>query len=197
VGPRALAPAAHLAVQSPDFFLVAALGLLLPLAPVVLADAYGLRAFSIGVVMSGVSSAKIGGALTARALARGGRSRRTTLVLLTGASALSLLLCVVAAAPLFVTVLIATTVASAGAWPLVVDAAQARVPPESRQGLSVVWNTREYLVAAAATLVAGRLLAAFGSPAPLFALAALLIAAAALAAAAATRRPVWRPLPEA
>jgi MFS family permease len=191
-----LGPATHLAVQVPDLLLVAGWALLLPLAPVVLADGYGLGPLAIGVVMSAMSIAKIGGTFVARALSRRRGPRRTTVVMLAGAAALCLSLCVAGAAPVFVVALFATTVATAGAWPLVVDAAQARVPPERRQGLSVVWNAREYVVVATATFVAGRVLGAFSSAAPLFVLAALLIGAAALVAAAVTRRPVWRARPE-
>ena len=187
-----LGPATHLAVQVPDLLLVAGWALLLPLAPVVLSDGYGLGPLAIGIVMSALSVAKIGGTFVARSLSRRRGPRRTTVALLAGAAALSLSLCVAGAAPVFVVVLFATTLATAGAWPLVVDAAQARVPPERRQGLSVVWNTREYVVVAAATFVAGRVLGTFSSAAPLFVLAAILIGAAALVAAAVTRRPVWR-----
>ena len=187
-----LSPATHLAVQVPDLLLVAGWALLLPLAPVVLADGYGLGPLAIGVVMSALSVAKIGGTFVARALSRRRGPRRTTVFMLAGAAALCLSLCVTEGAPLFVVALFATTVATAGAWPLVVDAAQARVPPERRHGLSVVWNAREYVVVAAATFVAGRMLGAFSSAAPLFVLAAILIGAAALVAAAVTRRPVWR-----
>lgn len=194
--PSRLGPATHLAVQVPDLLLVAGWALLLPLAPVVLADGYGLGPLAIGVVMSAMSVAKIGGTFIARALSRRRGPRRTTVFMLAGAAALCLSLCVAVAAPLFVVALFATTVATAGAWPLVVDAAQARVPPERRQGLSVVWNAREYVVVAAGTFIAGRMLGAFSSAAPLFVLAAILIGAAALVAAAVTRRPVWRARPE-
>jgi MFS family permease len=191
-----LGPATHLAVQVPDLLLVAGWALLLPLAPVVLSEGYGLGPLAIGVVMSALSVAKIGGTFVARALSRRRGPRRTTVVMLAGAAALCLSLCIAGGASVFVAVLLATTVATAGAWPLVVDAAQARVPPERRQGLSVVWNAREYVVVAAATFVAGRVLGAFSSAAPLFVLAAILIAAAALVAAAVTRRPVWRGGPQ-
>jgi predicted MFS family arabinose efflux permease len=183
-------------VQVPDLLLVAGWALLLPLAPVVLSEGYGLGPLAIGVVMSALSVAKIGGTFVARALSRRRGPRRTTVVMLAGAAALCLSLCIAGGASVFVAVLLATTVATAGAWPLVVDAAQARVPPERRQGLSVVWNAREYVVVAAATFVAGRVLGAFSSAAPLFVLAAILIAAAALVAAAVTRRPVWRGGPQ-
>ena len=191
-----LGPATHLAVQVPDLLLVAGWALLLPLAPVVLSEGYGLGPLAIGVVMSALSVAKIGGMFVARALSRRRGPRRTTVVMLAGAAALCLSLCIAGGASVFVAVLLATTVATAGAWPLVVDAAQARVPPERRQGLSVVWNAREYVVVAAATFVAGRVLGAFSSAAPLFVLAAILIGAAALVAAAVTRRPVWRGGPQ-
>jgi MFS family permease len=186
-------PARHLVLQAPDLLLVAALALLLPLAPVVLAHGYHLGPLVIGLVMSSVSVAKIAGTFTARAFARTGGHRRSIPVLLAGGGGLCLLLCLALDAPLFVAALLATTLLAAGAWPLVVDSAQARVPPESRHGLTVAWNAREYGVIAAGTLLAGWLLGALGRPEPLFALAAVLIAAAAACAAVVLRRPVWTP----
>jgi hypothetical protein len=82
----------------------------------------------------------------------------------------------------------------AGAWPIVVDSAQARVPPEGRLGLTVVWNAREFGVIAAGTVLAGWLFGAFDTPVPLFALAAALIGGAAICSAIVLRRPVWRPV---
>ncbi len=183
----------HLAIQTPDLLLVGALALLLPLTPIVLAHGYRLGPFTIGLVMSGLSLAKIAGTVTAGALLRARGARRAILILLTSAGVLCLLLCLALSASVFVAVLLATTLAAAGSWPLVVDSAQARVPPEGRHALTVVWNVREYGVIAGATLVAGWLFGAVGSPAPLFALAAVLIAAAAACSLIVSRRPVFAP----
>jgi MFS family permease len=187
------APSRHLAVQLPDLLLVSALAFLLPLAPTVLAHGYHLGPLVIGFVMSGVSGAKIAGTFTARALARSGGARRGIVFLLAGGGVVCVLLCLALDAPSFVAALLVTALLVAGAWPLVVDSAQARVPPESRHDLTVVWNAREYGVIAVATFLAGWLLATLGRPEPLFALAALLIVAAAACSAVMLRRPVWQP----
>lgn len=187
------APSRHLGVQLPDLLLVSALAFLLPLAPTVLAHGYHLGPLVIGFVMSGVSGAKIAGTFTARALARSGGARRGIVFLLAGGGVVCVLLCLALDAPSFVAALLLTALLVAGAWPLVVDSAQARVPPESRHDLTVVWNAREYGVIAVATFLAGWLLSTLGRPEPLFALAALLIAAAAACAAVMLRRPVWQP----
>lgn len=190
---RRLAPSRHLGVQLPDLLLVSALAFLLPLAPTVLEHGYHLGPLVIGFVMSGVSGAKIAGTFTARALARSGGARRGIVFLLAGGGVVCVLLCLALDAPSFVAALLLTALLVAGAWPLVVDSAQARVPPESRHDLTVVWNAREYGVIAVATFLAGWLLSTLGRPEPLFALAALLIAAAAACAAVTLRRPVWQP----
>lgn len=190
---RRVSPSRHLTVQAPDLLLVGGLALLLPLAPVVLAHGYRLGPFVIGLVMSALSLARIVGTFAARALIRACGTRRTILILLCGAGTLSLLLCLALTASVFVAILLATTLTAAGAWPLVVDSAQARVPPDSRHGLTVVWNAREYGVLASSTLVGGWLLGAVGSPVPLFALAAVLIVAAAACSAVVCRRPVFAP----
>ncbi len=185
----------ELAVQVPDLLLVAALALLLPLAPLVLARDFGLSPFSIGLVMAGVAGSKIAGTLTARLIARGSGPRRTILLLLGGGSSFCVLLCAALTLSLFVTALFATALAATGAWPLVVDAAQARVHPAARRSLTVRWNAREYTLIAATTLASGWLLTTLGSAIPLFALAAFLFACSAASAAILLRRPIWRTEP--
>jgi hypothetical protein len=187
----------HLRLQAPDMLLVAGLALLLPLAPVVLAREFGLAPLDVGLVMGGVALAKIAGTFVARALTRSSTPGRTILLLLAAGTTFSLLLTAALTLPLFVVALLATALAGTGAWPLVVDAAQARVEPDARGRLAVHWNAREYLLIAAATAASGWLLTELGSPVPVFALAALLFAAAAAAAALQLRRPIWRPLPTA
>ena len=186
------APASQLAVQVPDLLLVAALALLLPLAPLVLSRDFGLSPFSTGLVMAGVAASKIAGTVAARLIARGSGPRRTILLLLAGGTSFCLLLCAALTLSLFVTALFATALAATGAWPLVVDAAQARVHPAARSGLTVRWNAREYALIGATTFTAGWILTRFGSAIPLFALAAFLFACSAASAAVLLRRPVWR-----
>jgi MFS family permease len=188
-----IGPARHLGLQSSDLLLVAALGMLLPITPVVLARGYHLSPFVIGLVMGVVSLAKIAGTGTARVLSRASGHRSTILFLLGGAAAFSSLLTIALTPAAFVAALLVTALAGTGAWPLVVDSAQARVPPDRRHGLTVLWNAREYTVIAAATAGSGWLLGVFGTPKPLFVVAALLIAAAAVRSRAVLGRPVWRP----
>jgi hypothetical protein len=193
--PAPAPPSRQLAVQVPDLLLVAALALLLPLAPLVLARDFRLSPFATGLVMAGVAASKIAGTLAARLIARGSGPRRTILLLLAGGTSFCLLLCAAFTLSLFVTALFATALAATGAWPLVVDAAQARVDPAARSGLTVRWNAREYALIAATTLTAGWLLTTIGSAVPLFVLAAVLFAGSAASAAVLLRRPVWRPEP--
>lgn len=182
----------QLVVQVPDLLLVTALALLLPLAPVVLSREFGLAPFAIGLVTGGVALSKIAGTFVARLIARASGPRRTILILLAAGASFCLLLCSALTLSLFVTTLFATALAATGAWPLVVDAAQARVEPAARRSLAVRWNAREYGLIAVTTAVSGWLLTTLGSAIPLFALAAFLFACAAASAAILLRRPVWR-----
>jgi hypothetical protein len=182
----------QLGVQVPDLLLVSALALLLPLAPVVLARSFGLAPFSIGLVVGGVALAKIAGTYVARAITQSRGPRRTILILLAGSAGFCLVLCSALTLSLFVAALLATALAGTGAWPLVVDAAQARVEPGARRSLTVRWNVREYAAIAAMTAASGWLLTALGTAIPIFALAACLFAAAGASAAVLLRRPLWR-----
>jgi MFS family permease len=181
-----------LAMQLPDLLLVTALALLLPLAPIVLDHEFALSPFAIGIVMGGVALAKLSGTVAGRLIAHGSGPGRTILILLASAASFCFLLATAFTLSLFVTALFATALAATGAWPLVVDAAQSRVPPAERRTLTVVWNAREYALVAVGTGLSGWLLGAFGSAGPVFAIAALLIGGAAAAAAVQLRRPVWR-----
>jgi MFS family permease len=192
-GQLSMAPVRHLAIQSSDLLLVSALGFLLPLTPVVLAKSYHLGTLTIGLLMAAVSLAKIVGTFAARALSRASGKRTAILLLLAGAAAFCSMLSLTPTAPVFVAALLVTALAGTGAWPLVVDSAQARVRPEARHGLTVLWNAREYGVIAAATACSGWLFGVFGTPVPLFVLAALLIAGAAVSSGAVLKRPVWHP----
>jgi Major Facilitator Superfamily len=183
----------HLVVQLPDLLLVGALALLLPLAPVVLARGFHLDPLSVGLVMGAVALSKIAGTFTAQAVSRlSGQARAIVLLLASGAS-FCLTLCIALTVSVFVAGLLATALAATGAWPLVVDSAQARVEPDRRRGLTVLWNVREYSVIAVATVTSGWLFGTFGTPAPLFVIAAVLFAAAAVSAVGVFRRPVWSP----
>jgi len=94
---------------------------------------------------------------------------------------------------LYVALTVAASFLGVGVWPIVVDGALARVSPEERHGLSVVWNVREYAAVAATTAFGGYLLDASGRPTLLLALAAALLAGAAVSALAVLGRPVYAP----
>jgi predicted MFS family arabinose efflux permease len=115
--------------------------------------------------------------------------------MLAGASALTAFLVVADAAGVFVVLLLVVTLLAVGVWPVIVDAALARVEPDLRDGMTVAWNVREYVVIAAASAVGGWILDAFGSPRLLFLLAAAFLAASAASAATVLRRPVHAPEP--
>jgi len=199
-GPRArlasgLSPRG-VAIQLPDLLLVAALALLLPLAPIVLAGRFHLAPIVVGITVGGVQAAKIGGAFAGRILTESGGHRRAILLLLVAAAVLSALLAaavLVGRAGIFVTILVGTAFVATGAWPLIVDSALARTEPSRRPSATIAWNVCEYGVIAAATLSSGWILAAAGSPQVLFVLAALLLAAAAWCASVVLRWPVHVP----
>lgn len=182
------------AVQLPDLFLVAGLALVLFLTPVVLAKAFRFTPLEVGLVVAALAGAKIAGSLIAGRLARARGGQAAVTAMLAGASALASLLALAdRVAAVFVVVLLATALLSTGVWPIMVDAAHARVEPEKRGGMAVAWNVREYAVIAAATAAGGFLLDVLGRPTLVFLLGAALLALSALAAALAMRRPVFAP----
>jgi MFS family permease len=186
-------PLRGFALQLPDLLLVAAMGMLLNLAPVVLDDVFGFTPFAIGVVSAAVAAAKIGGSFTAGRMALVAGSRRAVGAML-GASALAAAVLVgTHEAWLYVLLTVAAAFLAIGVWPVVVDGALARVSPEDRHGLAVVWNVREYAAIASTTALGGYLLDVSGRPTLLLALVTGLLAAAALAALAVLARPVYTP----
>jgi MFS family permease len=105
------------AIQVPDLLLVAALALLLPLAPIVLAGRFHLAPLVVGITVGGVQAAKIGGAFAGRILTESGGHRRAVLLLLIAAAVLSALLAaavLVGQAGIFVTVLVGTAFVATG-----------------------------------------------------------------------------------
>jgi hypothetical protein len=188
-------PFRGLALQLPDLLLVAGVGLVLPLAPYMLATRFGLSPASVGLVVAGVAASKVAGSYAAGGLVRSFGSRKAIPVMLAAASLLAFLLALADTAGLFVAGLLGTALAATGAWPVIVDASLARVPPAERGVVAVTWNAREYGLIAAVTALAGWLLAAHGSPGLLVALAASLLAASAAVSGAVYRRPVHTPQP--
>ncbi len=184
-------PLAGFALQLPDLLLVAAMGMLLNLAPVVLAHEFAFAPLTIGAVSGVIAAAKIGGSVTAGRLARAAGSKRSVGAML-GCSALAAgVLAGTHQAWLYVSLTVAAAFFAIGVWPIVIDGALARVSPEERHGLSVVWNVREYTVIAAATALGGYLLDVSERPTLLLALATLLLATAAVSALAVLGRPVY------
>ncbi len=190
------AAAGAFAMQLPDLLLVAALALMLPLAPLVLVRQFHLAPLVVGLVFAGVQGGKVAGTLAGRVTCREHGHRVAILVLLATGAVLSLLLSVstdILGAPVFVLVLVATAFVTTGAWPLIVDSALARTAPDDRPGATVTWNVLEYGVIAVMTAASGWLLASFHRPALLFTLGAGFLAAAAVAAAIVLMRPVYAP----
>jgi MFS family permease len=186
-------PLSGFALQLPDLLLVAAMGLMLNFAPVVLTHVFHFRPLAVGAVAGGIAAAKIGGSVTADRLARAAGSKLAVGAML-GCSALAAaVLAGTHRAWLYIALTIAATFLAIGVWPVVVDAALARVSPEDRHGLAVVWNVREYIAIGAATVLGGYLLDVSARPTLLLAASAGLLAAAAVSALAVLGRPVYVP----
>jgi MFS family permease len=186
-------PLRGFALQLPDLLLVAAMGMLLNLAPVVLDDVFGFRPFAIGVVSAAIAAAKIGGSFTAGRFALRTDSRWAVGSMLGGSALAATVLVGTHQAWLYVVLTVAAAFLAVGVWPVVVDGALARVSPEDRHGLAVVWNVREYAAIAATTALGGYLLDVSSRPTLLLALVAALLATAAVAALAVLARPVYAP----
>jgi MFS family permease len=186
-------PLRSFALQLPDLLLVAAMGMLLNLAPVVLSDDFHFTPLAVGVVSGAVAAAKIGGSVTAGRVVHTAGSRRTVAAMLAGSALAAAVLAGTHQAYLYVFLTVATAFLAIGVWPIVVDGALARVSPEERYGLSIVWNVREYAAIAATTALGGYLLDVSARPTLLLVLAAVLLATAAVSALAVLGRPVYAP----
>jgi hypothetical protein len=186
-------PFRGLALQLPDLLLVAAMGMLLNLAPVVLDHVFRLRPLAIGAVSGAIAAAKIGGSFTAGRITLVTGSRWAVGSMLGGSALAAAMLVGTHQAWLYVILTVAAAFLAIGVWPVVVDGALARVSPEDRHGLAVVWNVREYAAIASTTALGGYLLDVSGRPTVLLALVAALLASAAVAALAVLARPVYSP----
>jgi predicted MFS family arabinose efflux permease len=187
------APLRGFALQLPDLLLVAAMGMLLNLAPVVLNRDFRFTPLAVGFVSGAVAAAKIGGSITAGRIAHTAGSKRAVGAMLAGSAVAAAVLAGTHQAYVYVFLTVATAFLAIGVWPIVVDGALARVLPEERHGLSIVWNVREYAAIAATTALGGFLLDVSGRPTLLLALAAVLLATAAVSALAVLGRPVYGP----
>lgn len=186
-------PFTGLALQLPDLLLVAAMGLLLNLAPVVLAHAFHFTPLAIGAVAGAIAAAKIGGSVTAGRLAGAAGSKWAVGSMLGCSSLATAVLVGTHQAWLYVSLTVAATFLAIGVWPVVVDSALARVSPDERHGLAVVWNVREYVAIAASTVLGGYLLDLSSRPTLLLAVATVLLAIASASALAVFDRPVHAP----
>jgi len=187
---RVPSPARGLTVQLPDLLLVAGIAFVLPLVPIVLKTTFGFSPFETGVVVGAIAAAKVAGSYVAGWLAASAGVRRAIFGMLLVAAPLAFVLAEVHSALLFVALVVTTALLMTGVWPVLVDAAHARIAPDERRDLAVAWNVREYLAIAAATASAGWLFSAFAGPAILLLCSGALLAASALASAAVLRRPV-------
>src|SRR5207253_92745 len=187
------APLRGFALQLPDLLLVAAMGMLLNLAPVVLNRDFRFTPLAVGFVSGAVAAAKIGGSITAGRIAHTAGSKRAVGAMLAGSAVAAAVLAGTHEAYVYVLLTVATAFLAVGVWPVVVDGALARVSPEERHGLSILWNVREYAAIAATTALGGYLLDVSARPTLLLALAAVLLATAAVSALAVLGRPVYAP----
>ena len=187
------APLRGFALQLPDLLLVAAMGMLLNLAPVVLNRDFRFTPLAVGIVSGAVAAAKIGGSVTAGRIAHTAGSKRAVGAMLAGSAIAAAVLAGTHEAYVYVLLTVATAFLAVGVWPVVVDGALARVSPEERHGLSILWNVREYAAIAATTALGGYLLDVSGRPTLLLVLAAVLLATAAVSALAVFDRPVYAP----
>jgi predicted MFS family arabinose efflux permease len=186
-------PMAGFALQLPDLLLVGAMGLMLNFAPVVLTHVFHFKPLAVGAVAGAIAAAKIFGSLTAGKLARVAGSRLAVAAMLGGSALAAAVLAGTHQAWLYVALTVASTFLAIGVWPVVVDGAQARVSPEERHGLAVVWNVREYVAIGAATVLGGYLLDLSARPTLMLIAASGLLATAAVSALAVLGRPVYVP----
>ena len=181
------------ALQLPDLLLVAAMGMQLNLAPIVLVRVFGFTPLAISAVAGAVAAAKIGGSFAAgRITPSVGASRAVCAMLSLSALSVALLIGT-HDAWLYVALTVAAAFMAIGVWPVVVDGALARVSPEQRHALSIVWNVREYAAIAATMVLGSYLFDAYGQPTLVLALTAGLLAAAAVSALLVLARPVYAP----
>jgi MFS family permease len=182
-----------LTMQLPDLLLVAALAFLSPVIPIVLTNTFHFSSVAVGVVMAGIGLAKVVGTVVARALVTARGSTWTILGMLGSGTGFCLLLTVTVAWWLFVPTVLLAVLVLAGAWPLVVDACQARTALAARGAFAAAWNIREYGVIALSTAGASWMYGTAGSATPMFMLGAALLVGAVLSAAAMMRKPIAAP----
>ncbi|MEO5632302.1 MFS transporter [Gaiella sp.] len=188
-----LAITAGFALQTPDLFLVGAMGMLVSLAPVVMSEVFLLSPLVIGFVAALTSFSKIAGAFVAGLIAAATGARLTVGIMLAASAASSALLVGAHQALLYIVLTIAAVFFGIGAWPIIVDGALARIQPRDRAKVTIAWNIREYTAIALTTVLGGYLLDAFTRPAFLLVLAAVLLGCAGISASIVLRAPTHPP----
>jgi len=188
-------PGLGFALQVPAFLLVAALGIVFPVIPIVLKETYGYSALAIGLVTGAVAIARMSGSLLGGRLVRMAGSRVAVAGMLLVAGGASLAVAAADAALLFVALLLVLYLGSIGAWPITVDAALSRMEPKYRPAMSAAWNFREYAVIAVASAASGWLYERYDGPVVCLLIAAALNIAAAASALVVLQRPVVVPQP--
>jgi MFS family permease len=173
--------------QGPDLAITAAISLLVPLAPVVLSEAFTFSPFAIGAVLCAVALGKLTGVTAAEALGRRLGYRRTVVAFLAVAAVALASLSLIPGPAAYVTATVLTAILGAGGWPVVVDHGLAHLPAAERSGLTTAWTARQYGVMAAGTAASGWIAASVSEPRTLVALAAAAMVAAALGATALMR----------
>lgn len=165
-------------LQAADLLLVAALGLLLSLAPIILETHFRVGPVLISAAYGATALAKVTGSLAAGRLARWRGPRGAILGMLGAGGAVVALLAGAGTVGIYLVLLVTAVFAISGIWPVVVDTTLAQVPPAARAAVALTWSAREYPVVALATLGGGWLLGASGRAGAVYLLAALLLAAA-------------------
>lgn len=182
-----------LAFQTPDLFLVGAMGMVISLFPVVLTDIFELPPLAVGVSVAAIAVAKIAGSFAAGRLAPRVGAGRTVGSMLAASACCSALLIAAHRPVLYIALTVASTFFGIGAWPIIVDGALARIQPNERPRVTIAWNVREYTAIALTTVAGGYLLDVTSSPTVLLAFATALLAVASLCALTVLRVPSIAP----
>lgn len=184
---------AGLALQTPDLFLVGAMGMLISLAPVVLSDVFEVTPFAIGLASGAMALAKIAGSFAAGRIVRAAGAQRTVGLMLAASAVSAGLLIGVRQPLLYVAFTVSATFFGIGVWPIIVDGALARIRPDDRACVTIAWNVREYTAIALATLAGGYLLDTSTSATILLGFATVLLGCAALCGIIVLRAPAQVP----
>jgi predicted MFS family arabinose efflux permease len=184
-------PRLGVVLQLPAILMIAAMGLVYPLAPLVLGGSDGWSAVELGFVLASTAIARMFGSLLGgRLVGLLGSTRATTAMLAVSCGATALAIALYDRPFVFIALLLAIFLTGIGAWPIALAAALARTDPVSRSTMSAAWNLREYVTIAIASLSSGVLFGRSGAAVPLAVATGLLVLAALAAALVFSRNAV-------